>query len=546
MADQQGNIKQFNAGDGPALDVSKANEAANVLSRSAAVEGGLYKQAGEDYKVAGRTLGEAVDNHEYMTEVSQGAAAGAAILNTKTAEWNKIASQPGAANDPDLAKNFLNDNLEPALEQYQNGFSTIKGQEWAQSHLDQIREHFTNKTSADMMNITGEQRVQDVLTQRNQYGSMIQQDPTAFDVASKQWKSYVDEMRKDAVFESPENSAKLNTMYREGLDEFGKEQVKALADKGQFGAAQAALTAQGRAGNIVPQWQGELGKYITAAQKARQADQDHAYIQQERAQKQQDENFANRIIDQIKPDANTGAINIPPNLSSQIFSTPGISAKAKVETLQMLDHVAKGTANDDPQTMQSNYTNLNSLTPEIIRQQAAAGKLTPEKVTYFNELIKQTPDAIAEKTNMTNAVKQTQDAIVTPAAPGIPISADQRSKQVAFTNWFTLAYQAAMDDPDLQKLSRAQRSQIVLSSTDPKGLLTPDKLKPFLQSPLDMQSDALKAATNIDSRIVASSSTATAPDVTKQNDAVWKNPRTGVTLYSVAGKWVDKDGKEAK
>ena len=39
MAQQQGNIAQFNAGDGPALDLSKQNEAATQLSRSAAVEG---------------------------------------------------------------------------------------------------------------------------------------------------------------------------------------------------------------------------------------------------------------------------------------------------------------------------------------------------------------------------------------------------------------------------------------------------------------------------------------------------------------------------
>lgn len=270
-------------------------------------------------------------------------------------------------------------------------------------------------------------------------------------------------------------------------------------------------------------------------------------LMQERQQKMKDDNFANNVISSIAPDKD-GNINVPPGTMSKIFSTQGISGKAKLETMEAVNKIAKGSVADDPATTRSNFANLPNLSQADLRNQAATGKITPETYKFFSEQVKETPEAKAQNNMLANATSQVQKTILAAPAPGLPPTDDQRQRETAFTNWFMPAYTEAMSDPANASIPPVQRSQMLLSSTDPKGLLTPDKMKQFVPSPQQVLSNGLKNIGPLPSGLsVPGVTPASAPskDAIQAKAAATKyNPTTKKYSYLVDSKWVDENGKD--
>ena len=168
--------------------------------------------------------------------------------------------------------------------------------------------------------------------------------------------------------------------------------------------------------------------------------------------------------------------------------------KGALDMMGAMKHISQDTDITDPSVRTSNFAALgsDSLTQSDINTQAAAGKLSKEDWTFFNERLAKTPDAVAEKTLLSNAMQQAQKTILTPAGPGAPVTAEQRQKETEFTNWFMPAYQTALQDPQFKGMSQSQKAQILLSTTDPKGLLNPQNTQRFMSTPQQMLQDGMK------------------------------------------------------
>ena len=488
---QQGNIAQYTS---PIDQLHPDEVGAEALARAGRGIGAQYGQVGKDYEQAidrvGDPIAQQIDQHDYLTEVSQGSASMSAKFNSFTTQWQQMAARD--PNDKSIQGEFLNNVLEPGLQQWQDGFTTEKGQDWALSHADSVRQHFFEKTSADMMDRAGAAVKEDAATTLNQYGATVARDPTSADAAMVQFHSYIDGISKTGAL-PPAEIAKLRY---DGTNELAKVQVQAYADKPGNGPSIALglLNSGVHDANISPAEQEELRKYINNASHTHLEDQRLAAEQQKRVQEQQEEAAANKVLGSMKVDPNTGAVSIPNGLNSQIFTDPSLRAKAKVDLMNMIKHVSQDTDVTDPATRTANFQALgnNTLTQGDLLSQAGAGKLSKEDLSFFNERLKQTPDAVAEKGMVSNAVQQVSKSILTSAAPGLPPSPAQRQAETSFQNWFMPAYQSALNDPDLAGKSASQKAQILLSSTDPKGLLTPDKLAPFMVSPQQLLADGLK------------------------------------------------------
>lgn len=488
MADQGGNIKTFSAGDGPALNTDKANEAATQLSRSATIIGGYYKQAGEAYKTAGKDLGAAIDNHEYMTEVSNGAAASAALYNSKLKEWQQIATQPGAINDKNLQQNFLDNNLEPALQQYQNAFSTDRGQKWALDQADRMRSEFYHTTSADIANLTGEQRLQDAKTVLNQYGSAIENDPTATDHSMEQFKSYVEAIKTSGTL-TPEEASKMDVFEHDGLNEMAKVQVKAFADKGQYGMAKGLLDSGVHADNITPNEQSELHNYIIEKQRQAREQQSIDYLQQERAQKMQEQKIATDLFNKSY-DPNTGDFTFSKENMNAIMSNPQLSAETKMSIAGAVKRIATDNVTDDPTLIKTFAGRLksdstNPLTNDDLLSAMSDGKMTPQMYNFFNERLKNTPDTKAENEMVTQTLDQWKNNILKPQF-GQPNTPGAEQAYTRFQTWFLPAYEQALKDPALNGMSNAQKAQALLSPDSPKYMLGPEQMKKFMAAANDL------------------------------------------------------------
>lgn len=496
---QQGNIAQYNSPIDSFRPDSTGDEA---LARAGRSIGSQYRQIGQDYQQAvdrfGTPIAQAIDQHEYMDDVSQGSAAWSALFNNKTTQWNEMAAKADP-NDKSIQAKFLDNNLEPDLQKFQDGFTTEKGQMWALERADSLRQHFYEKTSADMANLAGEGRMLDAKTTLSQLSATSYRDPTSADAAMDHFSSYVEGIKTNGGL-TPEQVSKFDAFEHDGLNEIAKNQIKGLADnpnnpKGP--AAAAALLNSGQLDKYIPaNEQAEMHKYIQEQVRERQTQQEVGYLQQQRAQKQQEQAIATDLFNKSY-DASTGNFTFDKTNVAAIMANPKISAETKLNIEGSIKKIASDSSVDDTNTIQGFSARLKSdstqpLTNDDLLSAMSQGKITPSTYNFFNERLKQTPDAIAEKGAFSNAMQQVQKSILTPPAPGIAPSLDQRQKETAFTTWFMPAYTAALNDPKFNGMTQSQKAQKLLSSTDPDGLLTPEKMAPFLTSPQQMLSDGLK------------------------------------------------------
>lgn len=144
--------------DAPEAGLRPTEIGVDATAAAARRVGAAYSESAQLTKEAGARIGSAIEtagkqavDHITSAQVNLGAAAFAGIVNDKTKEWhdiNQAAGANGLANDPSVAKNFL-DGLETKLQEFKGGFLTAGGQQWAEQHVESLRNHFYQKTAAD-------------------------------------------------------------------------------------------------------------------------------------------------------------------------------------------------------------------------------------------------------------------------------------------------------------------------------------------------------------------------------------------------------------
>ena len=537
----QGNIAQYTS---QVDTLHPDNAGAEALSQSARQEGALYRQAGEDVKSAGNDLGSAVGSYETMQEISQGSAALAALHNNLTKQWNQTASTTDP-NDTTIQDKFLNESVQPALQNFQDGFSTTAGQEWAMRQANDLQSHYSEKTSADMSARAGNAVVENMKTTLAQLSDTARKDPTSMDTAFGQVDSLVQATKDhNAGNLTPEQIDKISDVAADMKNEIAKSGVQGLADTDPKAAV--ALINSGKLSPYISGTEGDtLIKYSEAVTRMKLEDQQRAYEQQKRGQEQAEQATANKVLTSLY-NPQTGNISIPANINQTIFQDPTLRAKGKFELMGAVKHISKDSSRDDPTTLSDNAARLdptspNPLTKADLLTQLSKGDITQGKYTFYAGLLEKTPDAVAEKTAVSNALQQAQKTILATAAPGLQPTPEQRQNEVAFTNWFMPAYQQAQNDPAFKGMSQSQKAAILLSSTDPKGLLTPEKMAPFKTSAQQILSNGVAGVGPLPSGVNNGAATNT-PDPVKNATATSKN-KEGATLYLVNNQWVDKDGK---
>jgi len=78
------------------------------------------------------------------------------VLSEADDDWNKTRNSIKDPNTPGVAEKWLAEKLEPMLDNFKQGFTTQKSQEWAEQFTSHLRNHFYTKTSADMASLAGQ------------------------------------------------------------------------------------------------------------------------------------------------------------------------------------------------------------------------------------------------------------------------------------------------------------------------------------------------------------------------------------------------------
>lgn len=278
MVESRGNIAQYTS---PVDEIKPSEIGADALAQAGRRIGAEYRQTGQDYKQAiDSSLGPVaniIDQHDTMDEISHGGAALAAMHNNFTTQWNKMASQANP-NDTSIQGTFLNDTVEPQLQQFQDGFQTTKGQQWAFDRANEMRTHYGETTSADMSTRAGESRVLNATSQLNQLTSAAYKDPRSADLSMKQIDAVYDGAAENSQgLLSTAEIGKLKTLTYDAKNELLKSAVKGFADsedpKGPDNARK--ILDSGHFDQYIPkQEQEQLHKYIDNQEGARQVEKD--------------------------------------------------------------------------------------------------------------------------------------------------------------------------------------------------------------------------------------------------------------------------------
>ena len=221
MAD---NIRQFDAG----LTVPQPTEIGIEATAQAARRlGAFYNQSAQATERTGQRAGSAIKDagdaavdFAAHQEIVHGALGLAGMHAKLTDDWNKTAS--GAdPNDPTVAKKWQEQSLNPAIEQFQGAFLTEKGQKWAESRVDALREHLYTKTSADMSTLAGMAVHQNIRQLTNAYSTTAQNDPTSVFESL----SHIDASFGGIVDSAPNLTADQKGKFKLELAQTAKEQV---------------------------------------------------------------------------------------------------------------------------------------------------------------------------------------------------------------------------------------------------------------------------------------------------------------------------------
>src|SRR5262249_38094643 len=188
---------------------------------------GDYSEAATAQEATGRRLASAVEQAGDMAvkfidhqQISHGAVALAGLIQQKTKEWDD-ASKASDPNDPTTAQRFLDQNLEPALQQFKSGFLTERGQQWAEQHIESFRSHMYNKTSADMATNAGIAAVNNHRQTVNGLAAAVYNDPSSLDFSLRTLEGSVGA----SVDSSPTLKGTAAARIKTELLQKGKEEI---------------------------------------------------------------------------------------------------------------------------------------------------------------------------------------------------------------------------------------------------------------------------------------------------------------------------------
>lgn len=307
------NIREYNATGGLRPDSSGGEAAASAGRR---IEGLTYERGQMKSQaitsLAGGVLGLASDANrmaeQYVThkEVMKYSADLADTTNTLLKQWNEARTNADP-NDLQVAADFNEKVMQPALDQFVSRYSSREGQERAAEGAGRLTAHLTSVQTADAATMAGEAAVQDLTLMTNRNADTLMADPTSL--------GFVNEISDEAVRNARANPllTAAQSAQLEGLGSHFREQNTIAAFHGMANknpeAAAAALAAGFGKDDLTAANRTMLERYADAEIKiAKQATHSDAVEKRQQETEASHEAAAKLVSSLIKDD---GTIAVP-------------------------------------------------------------------------------------------------------------------------------------------------------------------------------------------------------------------------------------------
>lgn len=473
-----GNIDQYNA---PTDKLQPSSAGDETIAHMARVDKSNYDEAGRAYDTTLKGIGSQVENYQYMQEVSQGSAALAVMHNNMAMQWNKTAAGTDP-NDTSIQQTYM-DQANEQLGQWQDGFQTKRGQEWAMSQADGMRNHLWEKTSADMSIRAGKALVGNLTTTLSNLSDAAYKDPTTIDQALSHVDGLVGAIKEGNNGVLPASSIdSMDTMSADMKNEIVKAGMKGLSEKNPQ-AAMNVLKGGTFDNYLSTQEKQQMQSYAQNQALSKQTDADNKdkVQQQDKAQAAEKANgqYLGNLIQGQVPSASDIISNkdLTPRQKSLWTARDGILS-------QPLSQLQNPTFGDGfSQASQALYQGR-SLTPDGLLFGIHNGDLTPAGAAQLQKMqaLAKTPEGLASL----NAQKQILPEMKSQIVKGSSDANDPNGVQNY--NNFLNAFYTQWDKATSQGVTPAQL-------TDPKDVNYIGKLaQNFKRSDAQAIADVMKSA----------------------------------------------------
>lgn len=287
------NIRQF---DNPVGGLNPNNAGVNAMVSLAGSQASSMASVGNSIEGGVNAIGQVVAEYQERNEFSKGGALSATILDNLTNRWKETA-KTAPANDSSISATFREKDLEPALEQFLDGFQTENGRKWAQNQADQIRDHFYKVTSADVSTRAGIAAVENIETTVRSLANVAHNDPTALDMTLDMVDSYMKNV-KGPLSLDPTASAKIDASVGEQKRALVTQSLagRAKADPVQFLKELAEGAFEKYNSIIGPEDKKQIEGYARTYASVQREAENAARIEQERAAKDRSNAAAISIV----------------------------------------------------------------------------------------------------------------------------------------------------------------------------------------------------------------------------------------------------------
>lgn len=248
------NITEFDAGNLTIRPSETGVEAAAAAGRRI---GAFYNQQAEGVTRAGSEIGRGIANTEAYfdhQQINAGADHGANLFASLTDSWNKT-SAGADPHDPTVAQKWRTQVLEPALDQFSQGFTTEKAQDWANSYVNRLRQHYYEKTEADMSTLAGVAVHQSVTNAVTKFSNTAVSDPSSVDTSIGLFRQNL----SDVIAANPNLKGADAAKVRE---EIGEEGVRKIVQAGAMGS----ILNSGNPEAAAAAWAKKYPDYVSGAE----------------------------------------------------------------------------------------------------------------------------------------------------------------------------------------------------------------------------------------------------------------------------------------
>jgi hypothetical protein len=427
-----GNIRQVEAGDGGLQTTNAVSNAFEGTARTQAIALGEAGSAiSSSLRLAGNVGQDIYDKTIVQSEISTGAATFATLNDNLNTQWNTLAKDSDP-NDGTIAGKFRDGTMEPELEKFVDSFQTEKGKLWAQGQVDNLRQHYYEKTAADTATRSASAIGQNLDITTNRLAASAT-DPHSLDLALGVYSDSVNALIENSPALTGTTAADVQTR----LLQQGREQIiqtglmnMAKANPTAFIDALDAGDFSGYMGDLTGVDVKTLHSYAEAQLSAQDSDAKALKTAQDKADKDAaDKAVVSLIGSGLQPD---GTLQLPPNFNSTLLNDiavmPGADREMITATLSAGRAIASDAASgkvaqDVPEVYMDFNTraflppgNPNRLSLTEVLQARGNGQLSDKSFSFFKEAVgndEQDPGKVANN-NYFNAFLTTYQPAINP------------------------------------------------------------------------------------------------------------------------------------